>query len=130
VYENGVDVVTRDDGEDSEAADPRKALGIMEEFLEIYVSGGWCAGGQFMTAVCYEKFCGPNATAPPPEQGDFTVMGAEVDEYEFLDEETILFKILQRDRLEDGGEDEYIREFEMIREDGTCLVNDCYKLEP
>ncbi|MCG2794471.1 MAG: zinc ribbon domain-containing protein [Actinomycetia bacterium] len=110
--------------------DIKHAREVMNEFLGVYVSGGWCSGSLYMTSNCYEKFCGPGAMYPPPDQGDFDVIGAEVSDYEVIDDNTILFKILQRDRSEeDGTEGEYIREFEMKNEQGTWLVNDCYKLE-
>lgn len=121
--------VTDDEGEDSREAELDEALENMEDFLEVYVSEGWCGGERYMTSGCYEKFCGDHASAPPPDQIDGFVLDAEVYDWEFLDDETIIFSVLQRDMLEDGYEDEYMREFEMEKEDGSWLVSDCYKLE-
>ena len=115
---------------DYEENDIKHAREVMNEFLMVYVSSGWCSGSMYMTSSCYEKFCGPDAMYPPPDQGDFDVVGAQVSDYKVIDDNAILFNILQRDRLEeDGTEGEYLREFEMKKEQGAWLVNDCYKLE-
>ena len=115
---------------DYEENDIKHAREVMNEFLMVYVSGGWCSGSMYMTSSCYEKFCGPDAMYPPPDQGDFDVVDAQVSDYEVIDDNAILFNVLQRDRSEeDGTEGEYLREFEMKKEQGAWLVNDCYKLE-
>jgi len=128
--ETGTSETTGQQEADYEENDVKHAREVMDEFLVVYVSGGWCSGSMYMTSSCYKKFCGPDAMYPPPDQGDFYVVGAQVSDYEVINDNTILFDILQRDRsAEDGTEGEYTREFEMKKEQGAWLVNDCYKLE-
>ncbi|MBU4401265.1 MAG: zinc ribbon domain-containing protein, partial [Actinobacteria bacterium] len=98
--ETGTSETTGQQQADYEENDIKHAREVMNEFLMVYVSGGWCSGSMYMTSSCYEKFCGPDAMYPPPDQGDFDVVGAEVSDYEVIDDNTILFNILQRDRLD------------------------------